>query len=239
MQRRSFVLSAAAGLAAATGLARTAHAETPSIVLELFTSEGCSSCPPADAFLGELAREPGVIALAWHVDYWNDLGWRDPFATRFATDRQRAYAAKLGTEVYTPALVVNGAEMVVGSDRPAVAAAMARARARAASVPAALRRDPNGLAAQVGAAAAPVSALLAAYDPMRITAVGAGENGGLRLTEYHVVRQATPLGTWNGAARRFGFPPIAADRGAVLLLQGRDLVVQGAADLPPTGVARG
>jgi len=100
MQRRSFLLAAATA-----GLARTVRAAAPSpAVLELFTSEGCSSCPPADALLGRLADEPGVIALAWHVDYWNGLGWHDPFSSRLATQRQRSYAAQLRDEVYTPAL---------------------------------------------------------------------------------------------------------------------------------------
>src|ERR1700748_2762083 len=96
------------------------HAATAPVVLELFTSQGCSSCPPADALLGELVRQTGVIGLAWHVDYWNSLGWTDPYARRAWTDRQKDYAAHLGNEVFTPALVVNGATMLVGSDKAAV-----------------------------------------------------------------------------------------------------------------------
>src|SRR5260370_1298325 len=100
-------------------LSTVARSASYPVVLELFTSQGCSSCPPADAFLGELSHEHGVIALAWHVDYWDALGWRDPFARRVWTERQRKYAKALNGEVYTPALVVNGATILVGSDRSA------------------------------------------------------------------------------------------------------------------------
>src|SRR5580704_15223543 len=105
---------------------RTQAAPLP-VAVELFTSQGCSSCPPADAFLGELVGRPGVIGLAWHVDYWNSLGWRDPYARREWTDRQKTYAKYLDGEVYTPALVVNGATMMVGSDKAAVRRAIDQA----------------------------------------------------------------------------------------------------------------
>src|SRR5678815_1789072 len=113
--------------ALASGIPRLASAAAHPVVLELFTSQGCSSCPPADALLGRLARRPDVIALAWHVDYWNSLGWRDPYASRQATDRQRAYARQLGQGVFTPALVVGGQAIVVGSDRAAVDSAIGSA----------------------------------------------------------------------------------------------------------------
>ncbi|HTW70605.1 MAG TPA: DUF1223 domain-containing protein [Acetobacteraceae bacterium] len=226
MRRRHLLLATAAA-----GFIRPALAAPPPVALELFTSEGCSSCPPADALLGELAHRPGVVALAWHVDYWNGLGWRDPYATPFATARQEAYAKRLGDDVYTPALVVNGAAIVVGSDRPAIASAVARGPAT--TIPVALRRDAGGVMAEIGAMADPVSALLVAFDPMRSTAVGAGENSGRRLAEYNIVRDANLLGTWQGAPRRVPLPPIPAGRGAALLLQAADLRVVGAAVLPP------
>ena len=225
MQRRGLLLG---GLALA--LASRAHAAGPA-VLELFTSQGCSSCPPADALLGHLAREPGIIALAWHVDYWNSLGWRDPYSSALATQRQQDYAARLRDEVYTPALVVNGTRMVVGSDRSAVRAAIGAANSIV--VPVTLHRDGANAIAEVGAAGQPVSALLASYDPERATPVGAGENTGRTLTDYRIVRAATLLGSWDGAARRIPLPQIAAGRGAVVLLQTADLRVIGAADLPP------
>lgn len=225
MQRRHLLLSAAAA-----SLIRAARAAPPSVVLELFTSEGCSSCPPADALLGELARQPGVVALAWHIDYWDGLGWHDPYAMRFATDRQKAYAERLHDEVYTPALVVNGAEIVIGSERRAIAAAIARTQP--AAVPVSLRRDATGVSAEIGATTALVSALLVTFDPMRTTAVGAGENSGRRLTEFNIVRGEVVLGTMQGAPRRLALPATAPDRGAALLLQTQDLRIVGAAVLP-------
>ena len=225
MQRRSFILAAAT-----VGLARAARAAAPTAVLELFTSEGCSSCPPADALLGRLAGQPGIIALAWHVDYWNGLGWHDPYSSALATQRQSSYAKRLHDEVYTPALVVNGSRMVVGSDAGAIRAAIGVAGAPA--VPVSLSRTEDGVAAETGPAGQSVTAVLATYDPQRTTSVRAGENGGRQLVEYRVVREATSLGTWDGAARRLTLPAIAPGRGAVLLLQSDDLRVCGAADLP-------
>jgi hypothetical protein len=224
MQRRGLLMG---GLALA--LAPRAHAAGPA-VLELFTSQGCSSCPPADALLGRLARDPGIIALAWHVDYWNSLGWRDPYSSALATQRQQDYAARLNDEVYTPALVVNGVRMVVGSDPAAVTSAIEAARGIA--VPVTLQRDGASVIADIGAAGQPVSALLASYDPEHATPVGAGENSGRTLTDYRIVRAATPLGHWDGTTRRIPLPEIAAGRGVVVLVQGADLRVIGAADLP-------
>src|SRR5579859_2803882 len=111
----------------------TAAAETRPVVVELFTSEGCSSCPPADALLSELARSrPDVLPLAFHITYWDRLGWPDPFALRAATDRQRDYAGTLGLDsIYTPQMVVDGRRDVIGSDRGSVLAALHQAAAAA------------------------------------------------------------------------------------------------------------
>ena len=207
---------------------RRAEAAPPITVLELFTSQGCSSCPPADAFLGVLSKQPGIIALAWHVDYWNSLGWKDPFARREWTDRQKAYASHLNGEVYTPALVVNGAALVVGSDQAAVRRAIGESSAP--SIPATLRRAGSGLEAEVGTTATPVTGLLISYDPEQSTAVGAGENLGRKLVEYRVVRDAVKL---ERVSTRMVFPAIPGDRGAVLLLQDAAWRVVGAASLAP------
>ena len=225
MQRRGLLIG---GLALA--LAPHAQAAGPA-VLELFTSQGCSSCPPADALLGRLARKPGIIALAWLVDYWNSLGWRDPYSSALATQRQQEYAARLHDEVYTPALVVNGARMVVGSDRAAVTTAIGAAGGIA--VPVTLRRKDAGVIVEIGAAGQTVTALLASYDPERATPIGAGENTGRTLTDYRIVRAASALGGWDGTARRIALPQIEPGRGAVVLVQDARLRVIGAADLAP------
>ncbi|MEZ6188499.1 MAG: DUF1223 domain-containing protein [Planctomycetota bacterium] len=119
-------------------------------VLELFTSEGCSSCPPADALLGEVADAPGVFALAFHVDYWDHLGWRDPYGQRAFSQRQRVYSARLsGGRVYTPQLVINGAAEAIGSSRFQVRGALDRALARPAPATVALTRAGGRLAYRV------------------------------------------------------------------------------------------
>ena len=235
MRRRDVLM---AGLAAAVApvaltaaIAPAARTATPPAVLELFTSQGCSSCPPADALLGRLARDPGIIALAWHVDYWNGLGWRDPYSSPAATDRQRRYAEALRDEVYTPALVVNGARMVVGSDERAVQSAISAVGGLV--VPITVRREAEAWVADIDAAGQPVNALLADYDPQHSTEIAAGENGGRRLTDYRIVRTATLLGTWDGAARKLALPAVAPGRGLVLLVQSADLKMLGAAELPP------
>ncbi len=105
-----------AALVAAAVPARAA--DRPPIVVELFTSQGCNSCPPADAYLGALTKRPGLLPLAFHVDYWNYIGWADPFARPWAASRQRAYQKSLNERfVYTPQIVVNGAMQGVGSER--------------------------------------------------------------------------------------------------------------------------
>lgn len=211
---------------------RARAAPTPvvpgSVVLELFTSQGCSSCPPADALLGELARQPGVIALAWHVDYWNSLGWTDPYARRAWTDRQKDYATQLGSEVFTPALVVNGGIMLVGSDKAAVGQAIAEATPLPVAV--SLRRTATGLEAEPGASSGRLTGLLVTYDPEVATQVGAGENQGRRLVDYRVVRDVVQL---PALTPRMTLPAVPENRGAVLLLQDESRRVMGAAEVAP------
>lgn len=227
MRRRELM-----GAALAVALPDAAQASRAPVVLELFTSQGCSSCPPADALLGMLAQQPGMIALAWHVDYWDHLGWRDPYASRTATARQRAYARQLRSEVFTPALVIDGSKVVIGSDRRALEAAIAAAEVLPVSV--ALRRTPDTVAVQVAAAPAPMRALRVVYDPEHATRIAAGENSGERLREYRIVREVETLADWDGSARRFTMQPPGAGQGLVVLLQSRDLRVSGAADLLPS-----
>ena len=231
MRRRIMLTGGmAAGTMAVAGTPGRAAGDQPAI-LELFTSQGCSSCPPADALLGELARRPDVIALAWHVDYWNYLGWRDPHASKDWTERQRIYARLLHDEVYTPALVVNGTAMVVGSDRRAVQAAMT------ATAPPPLRlsvrRSADRLTidlggSDLGGAAAPAELLLVAYDAETTTRVGAGENGGRTLREYRVVRSTRRLEPSSGTVT---LEPIALNQGVVVLAQDASGRVIGAAEM--------
>ena len=172
------------------------------VVAELFTSEGCSSCPPADALLVELARRPDVLALAFHVTYWNSLGWKDPFSLDLATARQRAYAAMLGeSDIYTPELVVDGRQAVVGSDRAAVSMAL-DAASREASAPRLLRLRVGdaGLHVDIAAGKGAGTVWLVGFDHLHRTAIGRGENSGRTLLEANIVRAARPVGHWTGAA---------------------------------------
>lgn len=236
MRRRQAILTAASAAVLSQAPAPALADDAGPVVLELFTSQGCSSCPPADALLAELASRPDVVALGWHVDYWNNLGWRDPFASPAWTQRQRHYAGLLRDEVYTPALVVNGARMVVGSDRAAVRAAIA------AAVPlrvgASLARRPNGLAARIQPGAdtplGSLSVLLIVYDADHLTPVRAGENAGRMLREINVVRAATPLDV-TAVSAGLVLPDVAAGQGAVLLVQDKAGVVAGAARIAPLG----
>jgi len=165
-------------------------------IVELFTSEGCSSCPPADDVLADLARasDRPVYALAFHVDYWDDLGWPDRFASHDNTMRQRTYARAFGTGgVYTPQMIVGGIEQFTGSDRDRAAGAVARALARAAAVRLSVHphaTGPNALTVDCEAPDAPAGAVLnvAVVERSATTSVRAGENAGKTLHHANVVR---------------------------------------------------
>ena len=193
-------------LAAALALVPfAARADDSKVVLELFTSQGCSSCPSADAYLGELAKtRDDVIALSFHVDYWDYIGWEDRFATAETTARQRAYARALGISyVYTPQIVVDGVRHVTGSNRDAVADEIRRAKAAKTRVPVALESSGSGrLTVEIADAAFDSAATiwLVSFDRGYKTKVEAGENRGRTLANYHVVRDYRPIGVWAGEA---------------------------------------
>ena len=209
-----------------------ARAASP-VVVELFTSQGCSSCPPADGFLSDLARQrPDVLPLAFHVTYWDNLGWRDPFAFAAATARQRSYARVLDDHtVYTPEMVVNGRASFVGSDRAAGLAVIAREAGRP---DVALRVQPDGsggLVVSVGAGAGAGVVLLAGYDAAHRTQVGRGEDAGRTLLESNIVRALAPAGSWTGAPVVLHAPAPPGERVAALL-QAEDGTILAAALLP-------
>jgi hypothetical protein len=202
------------------GVAPAMAAERP-VLVELFTSEGCSSCPPADRLLAELASRPDVLALSFHVDYWDRLGWKDPFSSAAATRRQRAYARIFGLPtIYTPQMIVDGRWQAVGSDRPAVARALAAAERTAPSVPLRLTLD-RGEAHVVFTAGPPdVSAavLLIAFDRRHVDRVDGGENDGRLLTHVDVVRGFAEIGRFTGTRDSFIAPvPWPGDRVAAVL----------------------
>ena len=215
-------------------LSATAAWAQPPVVIELFTSQGCSSCPPADAVLTDLARQrPDVLPLAFHVTYWNDLGWKDPFSFDAATLRQEAYARSLGGELYTPEMVVNGSRGFVGSRRAEALSQIADAMQGAApAIPISLTRAGPVLTAAVGAGAGDAQVLLVGFDPEHQTSVGRGENGGRRLLESNIVRSLTAMGRWTGSSADFRLGAPAGERFAVLL-QAADGRILAAARLGP------
>jgi hypothetical protein len=194
------------------------------------TSQGCSSCPPADAFLTDLARRRrDVLPLAFHVTYWDYLGWKDPYSLDAATARQREYARHLGDDgVYTPQMVVDGAKGFVGSSRVEGLSAIAGAARK--QVPVSVARDAESLLIMVGAGVGKAQVLLVGFDPTHETPVGRGENSGHTLVESNVVRSLTPIGAWSGSAVTLRQTPPAGD-GFAVLLQAEDGHILGAARL--------
>ncbi len=186
-----------------TAASRAADSPRAPVVLEFFTSQGCSSCPAADALLGELAERGDVIALSEHVDYWNYIGWTDRFASEQTTKRQKAYMHRLGAGyVYTPQLVIDGSRHLVGSDRDAVNRAIETARdAPGPHLKVSMTAEANGrvhLSIPAGVLTEPATILLVALDRQHQTEITAGENTGRVVANHHVVRGFTEIGRYEG-----------------------------------------
>ena len=165
LTRRSVLAAGAAAVGASAGIRPLRAARTP-VVVELFTSQGCSSCPPADAFMGDLAGEDGIIAVSLNVDYWDYIGWRDTLASPKHTRRQRDYAAKRGdNRVYTPQMIINGRDHAVGSDRGGVLRLIDRERRNSSgnSVVVAMREEAGEIVVRAGQTAN--EGLAAELDP--------------------------------------------------------------------------
>jgi hypothetical protein len=221
-------------LLAALGLvSASASADARPVVVELFTSQSCSSCPPADALLGELARHGDVLALGFHISYWDGPGWKDPFSSRSSTDRQRAYARLFGLgQVYTPQMVVDGAREMVGSDRDQVFAAVRDARPETIA-PVTFAADRRSVA--IGAGDGRGNVLLVRFAQKRTTRVAGGENARRTLQDANGVEMLTALGSWNGSALSFAIEPPADDEGLAVLVQAPDGRMLGAAALLGSG----
>jgi hypothetical protein len=226
-----------AGLASSAVTAAFAAAAMP-IVAELYTSQGCNSCPPADALLGELTREPDVIALAFHVQYWDGLGWSDRFGMPEAARRQNLYVQRRQLSgSFTPQLILNGEHSLVGSNRSQVLAVVKVLRTQAAAGVAiatsfAANRMHIALPVTPGMARA-TDVLLLPLLSQADSVIGRGENGGRTLREYHIVRGVKLLGSWQGAALQFDVPltalPRDADRVALLVQEKNQGALRGAA----------
>jgi hypothetical protein len=189
--------------ALSVGFGATAGAENRPVVLELFTSEGCSSCPPAEVIVNELALRPDVLPLSFHVDYWDGLGWHDRFSLASATQRQRGYARTLRrSSVYTPQVVIDGSRDIVGSRRGAVMEAVSERRDGVAT---SVSVSGGTIQIHVGARshAASADVLLVGYLREATTSIGRGENSGRTLKESNIVLSLNELGQWNGKSCEF------------------------------------
>lgn len=193
------------------GPAMAGELKKPAGVVELFTSQGCSSCPPADAIFEELAKEGDVIALAYHVDYWDYLGWQDTLASPDNTARQYDYAKSFGVRsVYTPQAVINGRTHVNGSSRSEISSTLGQFAnsGKGLSVDLKVMRagDLVVIDAGEGTAQQEGQIVLVYYDPARPVIIDRGENNGETITYWNSVSAIQTAGVWHGAAARYEFP---------------------------------
>lgn len=205
-------------------------ASTGVTVVELFTSQGCSSCPPADALLGDLAQRDGIIALSLPVDYWDYLGWKDSLASPMHTERQRAYAKARGDRaVYTPQIVINGREHVIGSRIGEVISLVEAAAEDALPVEVELTESGSSLTVSISETEVPdgeIIVWMAGYTAEERIDIKRGENAGRQIAYYNVVRKLKPIGQWDGSAMTIDVPVAEwADKtlsGCVVIVQRAD-----------------
>ena len=223
-------------IATALALALPAKAGDRPVVVELFTSQGCSSCPPADKFLHKLADRDDVIALAMHVDYWDYIGWKDSFASPALTARQRAYARENNRRmVYTPQMIINGGDHVVGNRPMDVTDVIDRHRGQAETIELALARNGDTLtisAQPKSRLKGPLSVQLIRYRPRATVDITRGENAGRTLSYANIVTDMQLLQSWDGRAPLRLQANVKGDLPVVILIQrGRHGLVEAAARL--------
>ncbi|MGJ8604080.1 MAG: DUF1223 domain-containing protein [Marivita sp.] len=202
--------------------ATASSAQDTPVVVELFTSQGCSSCPPADEMLARLGTRDNIIALALHVDYWDYIGWKDQFAHAAFTKRQKGYAQSFGNRsIYTPQMVVNGAHDVVGN-RPMDVTDLVQAQAeKGLPVPLKLARTEGSLAISAPASTGlgDADVILVRYAPSESVSIPLGENAGKKLTYSHIVTEWSDIGDWNGRAPLSAKVPVSGASPIVVLIQ--------------------
>jgi hypothetical protein len=210
--------------------------------IELFTSQGCSSCPPADLQLGKLVRRPDIVALSFHVDYWDYIGWKDRFASKETTARQKAYARMLKQRyVYTPEMVVDGRGHEPGTSPGPIESLLAEARRQSPkrTTPGLTRSADGALVITLAAArldSGPADVTVFAYDRRHSTPILRGENDGRMLENFNVVRHFEIVGRWDGSEQHWTVPAdrFQPDQGIAVLVQQADHgPVLGAAKLEP------
>lgn len=193
------------------------------VVVELFTSQGCASCPPADALLGTLAGNPRVLALSLHVDYWDYLGWEDKFANPAFTKRQKAYANHARDKmVYTPQMVVQGQNRFVGSKSGAMSEALSAAMAQDPLTKVVLDRKGDSLsirAEPIAGGRRAINVQLVRYSPAEKVVIERGENAGETITYHNVVTSWKVIGTWDGTSALTVDTPVTGSSPLAVILQ--------------------
>ena len=215
-----------AALAATVSFASPLVAQDNPVVVELYTSQGCSSCPPADAILHQLADREDVIALALHVDYWDYIGWKDPFADPAHAERQRAYA-RVGQRrtIYTPEMVVQGVTDIVGARPMKLSEAIAKHARMAPKVDLDIKRDGNTLVVEAKALeqlSGRMTVHLLSYAPEHTTKIKRGENRGKTLSYANVVEDWKVIGDWDGSGPLNISAEMTDDLPSVVLIQEQD-----------------
>lgn len=225
LTRRKALALAASGLATSF-LSRPAHADVAPVLVELFTSQGCSSCPPADKLAGKLMQQPGVIMVSFNVDYWDQLGWRDTLASPDFTERQMDYAHSRGdNNVYTPQMVINGSAYVVGSNQSAVSTAISSARRDTHLRPITFHASDTEFLIDLpdNGSKQEATLWLLAVAPSVSVEIKRGENSGKTITYHNVVRKLVPAGMWDGTATKLKLPRkgimTAGCKGCIAVLQ--------------------
>ncbi|WP_246107270.1 DUF1223 domain-containing protein [Puniceibacterium confluentis] len=198
-------------------------AQQSPVVVELFTSQGCSSCPPADALLADLDGREDVIPLALHVDYWDYIGWKDKFASPAYTTRQKGYAAALGNRsIYTPQMIVNGRHDVVGNRPKDVAALIKAHKSKPSPVSLQISRsgDVLSIRASSGRNAGPMEIAVARYKPHEAVVIQRGENAGRTIDYSHIVTGWAVVERWNGQGSFAATTAVKGTEPIVVLVQG-------------------
>jgi len=194
------------------------------VVVELYTSQGCSSCPPADALLTKLAGRDDVIALALHVDYWDYIGWKDNLANPAFTARQKSYARAGGhRSVYTPQMIVGGVDHVIGNKPMELADAINAHRAIAPQADLVLQKNGNRLEIEANwlsskAAKTQMVLQLVRYDERQQVKIGRGENAGKTIDYSNIVTHWEPIGTWDGRGKKNVTVDMGSSKGPIAVI---------------------
>lgn len=226
--RKSLRLAAVAlALSAFAGVCVAQQAEKPLGVVELFTSQGCNTCPPADELFGELSRRDDLVALAYHVDYWDYLGWQDTLSRKENTERQYDYMRAFGARsVYTPQAVINGRTHVNGARRSVIDGTLARFDQAGEGMQVGLKvtRTGEGVTIEAGEAGdgpSDAHVILVYFEPPQTVKIGKGENDGRSITYWNAVSGIQTAGMWHGKTQRYEMPmtELSKKGGCAVLLQ--------------------